>query len=124
MPSCVGSGLFKAFSEHTLHRLGVTQDHHSVSLFHYKSSLSHEPTGKASLFPFVLVFLQTSVDVQMLLPREYMDHLFMFQQEEYRITLLSRSTQYRRILNQDEVILLSLMLLYCYHEFISVASKL
>ena len=32
VPSCVGSGLFKAFSEHTLHRLGVKQDNHSVSL--------------------------------------------------------------------------------------------
>lgn len=31
VPSCVGSGLFKAFSEHTLHRLGITQEHHSVS---------------------------------------------------------------------------------------------
>ena len=31
VPSCVGSGLFKAFSEHTLHRLGITQDSHSVS---------------------------------------------------------------------------------------------
>ena len=31
VPSCVRSGLFKAFTEHTLHRLGITQDNHSVS---------------------------------------------------------------------------------------------
>lgn len=54
VPSCVGSGLFKAFSEHTLHRLGVKQDNHS--------------------------------------------------EEEFRITLLARSTKYRKILNQDELV--------------------
>ncbi|XP_078371059.1 EGF domain-specific O-linked N-acetylglucosamine transferase-like isoform X2 [Oculina patagonica] len=54
VPSCVGSGLFKAFTEHTLHRLGITQDNHS--------------------------------------------------EEEFRITLLARSTKYRRILNQDELV--------------------
>ncbi|XP_068718831.1 EGF domain-specific O-linked N-acetylglucosamine transferase-like isoform X1 [Montipora capricornis] len=54
VPSCVGSGLFKAFSEHLLHRLGITQS-------------SHSP-------------------------------------EEFRITLLTRSTKYRKILNQDELV--------------------
>lgn len=53
VPSCVGSGLFKAFSEHTLHRLGITQDNH--------------------------------------------------REDEFRITLLDRSTKYRRILNRDEL---------------------
>lgn len=39
VPSCVGSGLFKAFSEHTLHRLGVIQDNYRVSklCMHLKS---------------------------------------------------------------------------------------
>jgi len=54
VPSCVNSGLFKAFSEHTLHRLSIAQDHHS--------------------------------------------------EEEFRITLLTRSTKYRKILNQDELV--------------------
>jgi len=54
VPSCVGSGLFKAFSEHLLHRLGIAQDKHNS--------------------------------------------------EEFRITLLTRSTKYRKILNQDELV--------------------
>lgn len=54
VPSCVGSGLFKAFSEHLLHRLGIAQDKHNP--------------------------------------------------EEFRITLLTRSTTYRKILNQDELV--------------------
>lgn len=54
VPSCVGSGLFKAFSEHMLHRLGVIQDNH--------------------------------------------------REDEFRITLLDRSTKYRRILNRDELV--------------------
>jgi len=58
VPSCVGSGLFKAFSEHLLHRLGIAQDKHNS--------------------------------------------------EEFRITLLTRSTKYRKILNQDEVCILAL----------------
>ncbi|XP_015749251.1 PREDICTED: EGF domain-specific O-linked N-acetylglucosamine transferase-like [Acropora digitifera] len=36
VPSCVGSGLFKAFSEHLLHRLGIAQDKHNVSV-HFKN---------------------------------------------------------------------------------------
>eukprot|EP00112_Aurelia_sp_Birch-Aquarium-sp1_P024077 Seg745.5 transcript_id=Seg745.5/GoldUCD/mRNA.D3Y31 product="EGF domain-specific O-linked N-acetylglucosamine transferase" protein_id=Seg745.5/GoldUCD/D3Y31 len=54
VPGCQNSGLFKAFSEHVLHRLGIEQD-------------------------------------------QYKDDV-------YRVTLLVRNTQYRNILNQNELI--------------------
>lgn len=54
VPGCGRSGLFKAFSEHVLHRLAVPQDP--------------------------------------------------FEEDVYRVTLLARKTQFRNILNQDELI--------------------
>ena len=35
VPSCTGSGLFKAFTEHILYRLGIKQESHRVSTSHH-----------------------------------------------------------------------------------------
>ncbi|RMX60630.1 hypothetical protein pdam_00013756 [Pocillopora damicornis] len=97
-PGCSKSGLFKAFSEHVMGRLGIIQER------------NFQPTGNT--FLSVLHALEASSVMRHQADKTCSDQLicntikihFKNSSEPIRVTLLSRGTKFRNILNENEII--------------------